>query len=139
MNFIDIYIFSAFLCVLPGKPIKIGTEISRQCVQYAEDIADISYSQAETFSSALLNPIVGPTYILGKPKLPIRVKVIQALICSADQVVNVRTAVKNIWDKATKVIKVMKSILYMFQFQCFIHMNFRMFPDYTLMFPLFFR
>ena len=93
------------MCVLHGKPIGIGTEISRQYVQYAEDITDISYSQAETFSSALLNPTGGPSYALGKLKLPIRVKVIQALIHSAGQVVNVRTIVKNIRDKATEVIK----------------------------------
>ena len=93
------------MCVLHEKPIRIGTEISCQYVHYAEDIADISYSQAETFSSALLNPTGGPTYALGKPKLPIRVKVIQALIRSAGQVVNVRTIVKNICDKTTEVIK----------------------------------
>ena len=102
-----VFNFAASLCVLCGKPIHIGTEISRQYVQYAEDIADISYSQAEMFSSALLNPTGGPTYSLGKPKLPIRVKVIQALIRSAGQVVNVRTIVKNIRDKATEVIKCM--------------------------------
>ena len=70
----NIYIFSAFMCVLKGKPIAIDTEISREYVRYAEEIADISYSQAETFSSALLHPSSGPTYSIGKPKLPVRVK-----------------------------------------------------------------
>ena len=90
------------MCVLKGKPIAIGMEISREYVRYAEEIADISYSQAETFSSALLHPSSGPTYSIGKPKLPVRVKVIQALIRSAGKVVNVRTIVKNIRDKATE-------------------------------------
>ena len=93
------------MCVLKGKPITIGTEISREYVRYAEEIADISYSQAETFSSALLHPSAGPTYSIGKPKLPVHVKVIQALIRSAGKVVNVRTIVKNIRDKATEIIK----------------------------------
>ena len=34
-----------------------------------------------------------------------RVKVIQALICSSGIVVNVRTIVKNIHDKATETVK----------------------------------
>ena len=93
------------MCVLKGKSIAIGTEISREHVRYAEEIADISYSQAETFSSALLHPSSGPTYLIGKPKLPVGVKVIQALIRSAGKVVNVWTIVKNIRDKATEIIK----------------------------------
>ena len=44
------------MCVLKGKPIVIGTEISREYVRYVEEIADVSYNQAETFSSALLHP-----------------------------------------------------------------------------------
>ena len=101
--------FTAFMCVLKGKPIVTGTEISREYVRYVEEIADVSYSQAETFSSALLHPSCGPTYSIGKPKLPVRVKVIQALIRSAGKVVNVRTIVKNIRDKATEIIKDMSS------------------------------
>ena len=97
--------FVAFMCVLKGKPIAIGTEISKEYVRYAEKIADVSYSQAETFSSALLHPSSGLTYSIGKPKLPVRVKVIQALIRSAGKVVNVCTIVKNIRDKATEIIK----------------------------------
>ena len=93
------------MCVLKGKPIRIGTEIDPEYVRYAEEIADVSYSQAETFSSALLSPTSGPTYTIGKPKLPICVKVIQSIIRSAGQVVNVRTIVKNIRDKATEIIK----------------------------------
>ena len=93
------------MCVLKGKPITIGTEISREYVRYAEEIADISYSQAETFSSALLHPSAGPTYSIGNPKLPVHIKVIQALIRSAGKVVNVQTIVKNIRDKATEIIK----------------------------------
>ena len=42
---------------------------------------------------------------IAKPKLPVRVKVIQALIRSNGVVVNVCTIVKNIRDKATEVIK----------------------------------
>ena len=74
-------------------------------MRYAKEIVDISYSQAETFSSALLHPSSGPTYSIGKPKLPVRVKVIQALIRSASKVVNVCTIVKNIRDTATEIIK----------------------------------
>ena len=59
------------MCVLQGRPVSIGTEIDPEYVRYAEEIADVSYSQAETFSSALLNPSCGPTYTIGKPKLPI--------------------------------------------------------------------
>ena len=93
------------MCVLKGKPIAIGMEISREYVRYTEEIADISYSQAETFSSALLHPSSGPTYSIDKPKLPMQVKVIQALIRSAGKVVNVWTIIKNIRDKATEIIK----------------------------------
>ena len=93
------------MCVLRGRPITIGTEISREYVRYAEEIADISYSQAETFSSALLQPTSGSLYPIGKPKLPVRVKVVQAIIRSAGHVVNVRSIVKNICDKATEIIK----------------------------------
>ena len=96
MHVLFTFFSTAFMCVLKGKPITIGTEISGEYVCYAEEIADVSYSQAETFSSALLNPSAGLTYAIGKPKLPICVKVIQALIRSAGQVVNVRTIVKNI-------------------------------------------
>ena len=42
---------------------------------------------------------------IGRPKLPIRTKVIQAIIRSSGKVVNVRTLVKNIQDKATEIIK----------------------------------
>ena len=42
---------------------------------------------------------------IGRPKLPIRTKVIQAIIRSSGKVVNVRTLVKNIRDKATEIIK----------------------------------
>ena len=46
------YLFpSAFQCVLHGRPIHIPTEITAEFVRYAEEIADISYSQSETFSS----------------------------------------------------------------------------------------
>ena len=89
------------MCALRGKPIVIGTEISREYVWYTEEIADVSYSKAETFSSALLHPLAGPVYSIGKLKLPVRVKVIQALIRSSGKVINV----KNIWDKATEITK----------------------------------
>ena len=107
------FFFTAFMCVLQGRPVSIGTEIDPEYVHYAEEIADVSYSQAETFSSALLNPSSGPTYTIGKPKLPIQVKVIQSLIRSAGQVVNVRTIVKNIRDKATEIIKGKSTGIYM--------------------------
>ena len=46
------YLFpSAFQCILHGRPINIPTEITAEFVRYAEEIADISYSQSETFSS----------------------------------------------------------------------------------------
>lgn len=91
--------------MVKGKPISIGNKIGAEYVRYAEEISDVSYSQAETFSSALLNPSGGPTYSFGKPKLPVRVKVVQALIRSSGKVVNVRTIVKNIRDRATEIIK----------------------------------
>ena len=93
------------MCVVRGKPITIGRHISAQYVRYAEDIADVSYSQAETFSSALFSGSSGQQYACSKPKLPVRVKVIQALIRSSGKVVNVRTIVKNIRDRATEIIK----------------------------------
>ena len=61
---------SAFMCVLRGKPIKIPTEIAVSYVRYAEDISDVSYSQAETFSSTLLGAASGQMFKTGKPKLP---------------------------------------------------------------------
>ena len=89
-----------------GKPISIPQKgISAQYMRYTEDISDVSYSQPETFSSALLNPTAGPTYSFGKPKLPVHVKVVQALIRSSGKVVNVCTIVKNIHDQATEIIK----------------------------------
>ena len=42
---------------------------------------------------------------ISKPKLPIQTKVVQAIIHSSGRVVNVRTLVKNIRDKATEIIK----------------------------------
>ena len=48
---------------------------------------------------------------IAKPKLPVRVKVIQALIRSSQVVVNVCTIVKNIWDKAMEVKKVFTLII----------------------------
>ena len=101
----DFYTFVAFMCVVRGKPITIGRKILAQYVCYAEDIADVSYSQAETFSSALFSGTTGQQYACSKPKLPVRVKVIQALIRSSGKVVNVRTIVKNIRDRATEIIK----------------------------------
>ena len=93
------------MCVLKGKLIKIPTEIGAEYMRHAEDISDVSYSQGETFSSTLLGDGKGQTYTLGKPKLPVRVKVIQLLICTSGKVVNVCTIVKNIRDRATEIIK----------------------------------
>ena len=107
--------------------------------RFAEEIADISYSQSETFSSvciyilrpictsitiisyhshiisktfycifykqALLQNSLNTSFTIGRPKLPIRTKVVQAIICSSGKVVNVRTLVKNIREKATEIIK----------------------------------
>ena len=93
------------MCVLRGKPIKIPTEIAASYVRYAEDISDVSYSQAETFSSTLLGAASGQMFTMGKPKLPVRVKVIQSLIQTSGKVVNIRIIVKNIRDRATEIIK----------------------------------
>ena len=41
----------AFQCILHGKPLDIPTEITAEYVRFAEEIAAISYSQSETFSS----------------------------------------------------------------------------------------
>ena len=97
--------FAAFMCVLKGKPIKIPTEIGLEYVRHAQNISDVSYSQGETFSSTLLGDGKGQTYTSGKPKLPVRVKVIQSLIRTSGKVVNVCTIVKNIRDRATEIIK----------------------------------
>ena len=96
---------SAFICVLRGKPIKIPTEIAVSYVRYAEDISDVSYSQAETFSSTLLGAASGQMFTMDKPKLPMRVKVIQSLIQTSGKVVNICIIVKNIRDRATEIIK----------------------------------
>ena len=93
------------MCVLRGKPIKIPTKIAASYVRYAKEISDVSYSKAETFSSTLLGASSGQMFTTGKPKLPVRVKVIQSLICTSGKVVNVRIIVKNIRDRATEIIK----------------------------------
>ena len=93
------------MCVLRGKPIKIPMEIAASYVRYVEDISDVSYSQAETFSSTLLGVASGQMFTTGKPKLPVRVKVIQSLIWTSGKVVNIRIIVKNIRDRASEIIK----------------------------------
>ena len=93
------------MCVLREKPIKIPMEIAASYVRYAEDISDVSYSQAETFSSTLLGEASGQMFTTGKPKLPMRVKVIQLLIQTSGKVVKVCIIVKNIRDRATEIIK----------------------------------
>ena len=97
------------MCVLRGKPIKIPTEIAVSYVRYTEDISDVSYSQAETFPSTLLGAASGQMFTTGKPKLPVRVKVIQSLIRTSGKVVNIHIIVKNIRDRATEIIKGMWS------------------------------
>ena len=57
------------------------------------------------FTKALLQNSLNTPLNISKPKLPIRTKVVQAIIRSSGRVVNVRTLVKNIWDKATEIIK----------------------------------
>ena len=53
-----IYIYiaftSAFQCILHGNPLEIPMEITAEYVRFAEEIADISYSQSETFSSVCI-------------------------------------------------------------------------------------
>ena len=93
------------MCVLRGKPFKIPMEIAASYVRYAKDISDVSYSQAETFSSTLLGAASGQMFTMGKPKLPMRVKVIQSLIQTCGKVVNICITVKNIRDRATEIIK----------------------------------
>ena len=93
------------MCVLRGKPIIIPTEIAVSYVRYAEDISDVSYSQAETFSSTLLGTASGQMFTTVKPKLPVRVKVIQSLIRTSGKVVNICIIVKNIRERATEIIK----------------------------------
>ena len=78
-------------------------------MRYTEDISDVSYSQAETFSSTLLGTASGQMFTMGKPKLPVRVKVIQSLIRTSGIVVNICIIVKNIRDRATEIIKGMCS------------------------------
>ena len=80
-------------------------EIAVSYVRYAQDISDVSYSQAETFFSTLLGAASGQMFTMGKPKLPMRVKVIQSLIWTSGKVVNVCIIVKNIRDRATEIIK----------------------------------
>ena len=84
---------------------KFLQEIAASYVRYAEDISDVSYNQAETFSSTLLGAASGQIFTTGKPKLPVRVKVIQSLIQTSGKVVNVHIIVKNIRDRATEIIK----------------------------------
>ena len=52
------YLFpSAFQCILHGRPIHIPTEITAEFVRYAEEIANINYSQSETFSLVCVSRI----------------------------------------------------------------------------------
>ena len=47
----NIYYVSAFECILKGEPITIPTSIDGSFVRFGEEIAEISYSQSEMFSS----------------------------------------------------------------------------------------
>ena len=47
--------FTAFLCVLTGKPMVIPTSIEGKYVRFAEEITEISYSQSETFGSVSIS------------------------------------------------------------------------------------
>ena len=62
------------------------------------------------FTKALLQNSLNTPLSISKPKLPIRTKVVQAIIRSSGRVVNVRTLVKNIRDKATEIIKGIRNI-----------------------------
>ena len=53
----------------------------------------------------LLGTASGQMFTTGKPKLSMRVKLIQSLIWTSGKVVNVRIIVKNIRDRATEIIK----------------------------------
>ena len=58
-----------------------------------------------SYSQALLQNSLNNSFTIRRPKLPIRTKVVQAIIWSSGKVVNVRTLVKNICDKAMEIIK----------------------------------
>ena len=58
-----------------------------------------------SYSQALLQNSLNNSFTIGRPKLPIRTKVVQAIVQSSGKVVNVRILVKNIRDKATEIIK----------------------------------
>ena len=51
----NIYYVSAFECILKGEPITIPTSIDGSFMRFAEEIAEISYSQSETFSSVRID------------------------------------------------------------------------------------
>ena len=51
----NIYYVSAFECILKGEPITIPTSIDGSFMRFAEEIAEISYSQSEMFSSVRID------------------------------------------------------------------------------------
>ena len=46
-----LHLLNSLQCILHAKPLNIPREITAEYVRFAEEIADISYSQSETFSS----------------------------------------------------------------------------------------
>ena len=109
-----IYI-SAFMCVLRGKPIKIPTKIAASYVRYAKYISDVSYSQAETFSSTLLGAASGQMFTTGKPKLPMRVKLYShsyAGVAKWSMSISLSKALGTKLQKSSKVCRKKLSITY---------------------------
>ena len=51
MYLITMFHFTAFLCVLSARDVNIKNIVAAKYIRFAEEIAEISYSQSETFSS----------------------------------------------------------------------------------------
>ena len=51
------FFFAAFESVVEGRPCTIPRFVTAEYVRRAEDIADISYAQSETFSSVCIFPL----------------------------------------------------------------------------------
>ena len=51
LYFISIFQFTAFLCVLSARDVNIKSIVAAKYIRFAEEIAEISYAQSETFSS----------------------------------------------------------------------------------------
>ena len=51
MYLITMLHFTAFLCVLSAQDVNIKSIVAAKYIRFAEEIAEISYAQSETFSS----------------------------------------------------------------------------------------